>query len=211
MKYSGKFLQIVSGLLCTGSAFGVTFVNGSFTASDGIDAGLPTGWSATSATPDTINPLNNAPFAPVVYFTGESSDGGTFVAGASVGAPTREGFTQTITDLIVGQEYKISFEQQLSVNSNFDDPGYWIVDFGGQSTNSELISVSGLWIPQEISFIASSASQALTFTSEKEIPASSGNSYLGLDGVTISAIPEPSSSLLLGFVGLVAAFNRRRR
>jgi len=201
---------MVAAPFCAGTVLGAVVTNGSFTAPDGIDAGLPSGWTATSVTPDTINPLNDAPFAPTVYFLGESSDGGTFVAGTSNSTVTREGFTQTVTGLSIGQEYLISFEQQLSVNSNFDDPGYWIVDFGSQSANSDAMFDSGLWTLQELPFVASSTSQALTFTSEKVSPTSAGNSYIGIDGVTISAIPEPASFLLIGLASFIVAVNRRK-
>jgi len=212
MKYSGKILLITPAMFCAGTTLGATITNGSFAAPDGIEAGLPAGWSATSFTPDTINPINDAPFAPEVYFTGASSDGETFVAGTSNAATTREGFTQSVTGLILGQEYLISFEQQLSVHPNFDDPGFWIVNFGAQSESSAPISVSGVWVPQEISFVANSTSQALTFTSEKVIPSSGGNSYLGIDGVSITVVPEPSSSAtLLCLFCLMTVFHRRKR
>lgn len=185
-----------------GSASAVSFENGSF---EGLDPGisrnfhngrLPAGWTSTIQSPDTWNEFtnfsNNA-LAP-------SSDGGDFVHAIAWTLPgVVEGFQQSISDLVIGESYEISFEQSIS-NSSFADAGsggFFQVTFGSEIQNSDQMSLPALgstaaWVDQTLTFQASAETQDLEF---RAIPTVQNlRAELVIDGVNIAQADPPDDT-----------------
>ena len=219
-----KTLPIRASVLITIGAFtsnmnAAVLLNGDLDGTPGISS-TPTSWNAATGTPDLTNPggISDAVFR-YANFAPASPNGGTFVIVQTNN--TVEGFRQTVTGLIPGQSYQISFFQSLVALTTianpavpiFTDPSQWRVTFSGSSQLSPLESFTGLgtqvWTPVTLTgFIATTNSETLNFTSV--LPAGSTQSYLGIDGVAIQPIPEPSVQAIL-LAGLVALATVRRR
>jgi hypothetical protein len=120
--------------------------------------------------------------------------------------------TQTIPTQ-VGQQYALSF--WLECDNNV--PGNFTSYNGPVSVNASAGGASGLftnaittegnqWEEFTLPFTATSTSTPIAFTGEL----ATGGRYLGLDNVSVTAVPEPASVGILG-VGIVAVLSRRRR
>ena len=144
-----------------------------------------------------------------------SADGGNFIA--LDGDPSFRGaVTQTITGLTAGQGYNLSFYwggAQLS-NRTGATTEQLQVSLGGVSQATAVLSnLSGGftgWQTANFYFVAGGASQLLSFLS---IGTPNGLPPVAvLDGVSLTAVPEPATwALLLTGFGLVGFAARRRR
>lgn len=202
--------SVAFGALCAIQVSAATLTNGSLNGPVAT-ASLPSGWSNTSGSPDTIDINNNVGCCSYGTATpSESSDGGTWVGFARDGT-FNETFGQTITDLIIGTTYEISFE-----SSNF---GYQPLSY--VATNAIEMFIDGTsigqgadrafndsWLTETLSFTATAASQFLEIGL-----AYTDRSYMGIDGISIASvtapIPLPASSLLL--MGGMAALGWRAK
>jgi hypothetical protein len=132
--------------------------------------------------------------------------------------------TQTITGLTIGQEYQLSF--YWAGGELFNRTGYTSIQLtgslGGDSFATPVYlntnpagtpgSFSG-WTLETFDFTANATSEALSFLAVGS-PAANLPPFALLDGVSLTAVPEPSTwaMMLAGFGGLgFAAFRRRRR
>ncbi|MDG3002158.1 PEP-CTERM sorting domain-containing protein [Paludisphaera mucosa] len=129
--------------------------------------------------------------------------------------------SQTITGLVAGDEYDVSFSWATGQQSGFDGETfnkYWDVSFGGVTQSTTLTNdvehgFSG-WFQTTLTFTATGASQVLSFLAQGQpngVPP-----LMLLDGVSVTAaVPEPAtvSMLVVGMAGLggVAALRRRSR
>ena len=187
--------------------------NGSLAGPVGFGS-VPTGWSNIPSS-DTINESSHGPGSIGTW--DPSSDGGTWIA--SVG--TREGFYQDISGLVIGQQYRLDFEQSVAtwINGSGGREAYWNVNFGGESFDSDTMTSPifnttsfGSWVDQSTIFTATATMQRLQFNAE--IVSNENNTgYLGADGISLTAVstPEPSSCALVGLFGLMAPILRRYR
>jgi hypothetical protein len=142
---------------------------------------------------------------------GVSPDGGnayTADGGHEVGI-----LGQAIYGLTVGQTYQLSFYQASMEQTGYPGgfTGDWQVGFGNQVQSSQqMVNASASytdWTEQTMDFTATSVNQALMFM------ASANNGYppfLLLDGVSLTAVPEPASIALVG-VGVIGLLVLRRR
>ena len=143
-----------------------------------------------------------------------SPDGGNFVA--ADGAYQVGAITQTVAGLIVGQRYAVSFWWAGAQQQGFDGitTEQWQVSLGGQTLSTAIVTdpnhgFTG-WQYTTLTFTATSASEALSFlaagTPSGEPP------FSLLDGVTMSAVPEPSSSALFltGLAFVLVAWRCRK-
>jgi hypothetical protein len=146
---------------------------------------------------------------------GASPDGGNYI-GAD-GAFQVGAITQTITGLIAGQQYSVGFYYAGAQQSGFtgDTSEQWIVNLGNNSATAQSTPIlndvshgfTG-WNHEVFTFTADGSSDTLSFlaagTPNGEPP------FSLLDGVSMVAVPEPASMLLMG-TGLAALGLVRRR
>lgn len=120
----------------------------------------------------------------------------------SAGAPFG-GVQQTIATT-AGTEYIVSF--YLGSSNYWGRPSSLVVTADGTSTSftSPATGTNNDWDRYSLSFIATGASSTISFVGN------AGVNYIGLDDVSITAVPEPSSAALL-LAGLAAALALGRR
>jgi hypothetical protein len=124
--------------------------------------------------------------------------------------------SQTITGLVVAESYTVGFWWAGAQQTGFTGPTMeqWQVSLGSetQSTTLAMIPQAGFtgWMYQTFTFTATSTSEVLSFFAD----GSPGEPpFALLDGITLTAVPEPSTwaMMLIGFGGLGFAAYRRRR
>ncbi len=141
-----------------------------------------------------------------------SPDGGNFVA--ADGAYQTGKISQTMNGLVAGQTYNVSFyqagAQQQGYNGNTTDR--FEVFFGTQTKYSDLLTNPSHgfqpWEKQTLQFTATSTSEVLSFLAvgtPNGVPP-----FTLLDGVSVTATPEPACLGLIG-AGLVAVGTFRRK
>lgn len=201
------------------SANAAVILNGDLTGTPEI-ATTPPSWFATTLTPDLSGPGGVAEGSPYLYapLAPASPNGGTFVI-VQLDSVTSEGFGQNISGLIPGASYEISFFQsQVGVTSSgapvFIDPAQWSVSFAGTTQLSPIATFDGVgsqtWNSVTLTgFTATQETELLSFTSYLTPGSSQG--YLGIDGISIQQIPEPSSAILMVLVATAVAGCRRLR
>ncbi len=142
-----------------------------------------------------------------------SPNGGAFIAQDS--AFQQAAIQQTINGLTAGQNYAVSFyyaaAQQYGFTGATSDQ--WQVSLGGQTLNTPTLNIdshgfSG-WKSDTLVFTATSSSEVLSFFasgSPSGVPP-----FALLDGVSMNAVPEPSTIPLIALSLLGVAVLRRRR
>jgi PEP-CTERM motif len=174
----------------------------------------PTYWSSGNYVfVDAPNTADMTPGIPVYPGFPNPPLGGNFIE--ADGTPGLSlPLTQTISGLNVGDTYTLSFYQAGGQQDN--DTGntteQWEVSLGSQTQYSALMSTPSAsytpWQTQSMLFTATSPSEALSFVAIGT----------GLPPMVFLAnpdlednVPEPSAFLLLGGIGTVSMFARRRR
>lgn len=192
-------------------------VNGSLEGSI-ANMDVPTGWTVLAGTPDTVDLTSNVGVSGWLSFgvaPTASPDGGTWV-GLGIDGSYIESFGQTLSGLSIGQTYTVSWQAanfgiNNSANSYLGSNAIGVMLDGASIGQGSSLSLSSSWSTQSLTFVATSASQLLSFqlaTSEK--------AYLGIDGISVStggiapAVPEPSTWLMMA-MGLAALGAARRR
>jgi hypothetical protein len=147
-------------------------------------------------------------------FANASPAGGNFVA--ADGAYQTETISQLIAGLTPGKQYKVSFFWAAAQQYGYDGETTenWTVSLGNQSFTTPTVTNANHgftdWQQQSFTFTATNASEMLSFlahgTPNGEPP------FSLLDGVSMSAAPEPASwaMMIVGF-GAVGATMRRRK
>ncbi|MGC4014126.1 MAG: hypothetical protein QM755_06340 [Luteolibacter sp.] len=206
-------------------------VNGEF--QDG--AATPPNEFATSSTVPgwTITPMN-IDFGSYVMASGETAvpygyPNYTLLPGANFTRPDNGQYflmdsgleygilSQQITGLVVGQTYLLTFDQSLMhLTAELGDPESTYVQVtmsDGVNTftqNSATMSDDGThsvdWMTQTMTFTATAATQTLSFTGI----GTGGPPQLGLDSISLVAIPEPGAALLCSLLGVLSLFKRKR-
>ena len=162
---------------------------------------------------------------PNSNFTGDSPDGegvGAFMAldgDPNFTAPLQ----QSVSGLTVGQDYLLKFYWAGGELSN--RTGYNTIKLTGSFgagvfstetfTNTKPVGVTGDfsgWTLETFKFKAASTTQLLSFLAVGT-PAANLPPVAFLDGVSLTAVPEPSTwaIMLMGFAGLGVAMRARRR
>lgn len=145
-----------------------------------------------------------------------SPDGGNFI-GIDGDPQYSNSIFQTISGLIVGMTYQLSFyqaaAQQLGLSGATTDQ--WQVTFGSSSFTSAVMNDQSQsytpWTVQTALFTATATSQVLTFLA---VGSPAGEPPISLlDGVSLTQVPEPASAFiaLAAFAGLGALARRQRR
>jgi PEP-CTERM motif len=192
-------------------------VNGSLNGSI-ANMDVPTGWTVLAGTPDTVDPTSNVGVSGWLSFgvaPTVSPDGGTWV-GLGINGNYIESFGQSLNGLTVGQTYTVSWQAanfgiNNQANSYLGSNAIGVMLDGASIGQGSTLSLSSNWSTQSLTFVATSASQLLSFSL-----ASTEKAYLGIDGISVTAggvapaVPEPSTWALMA-IGLVGMAAMRRR
>lgn len=192
-------------------------VNGSLNGSI-ANMDVPTGWTVLAGTPDTVDPTSNVGVSGWLSFgvaPTVSPDGGTWV-GLGINGSYIESFGQSLSGLTVGQTYTVSWQAanfgiNNQANSYLGSNAIGVMLDGASIGQGSTLSLSSNWSTQSLTFVATSASQLLSFSL-----ASTEKAYPGIDGISVTAggvapaVPEPSTWALMA-IGLVGMAAMRRR
>lgn len=202
-------LAILAATCVSAQAVGVT--NGSLTGPI-ANGGVPPGWTLLLGSPDTndinFNVGGGTPFG--IIPSGPSPDGGTWVGiGADVGFV--EQFGQSITGLVIGQTYTVSWYAgnfgALTGSGYLGSNAIQVLLDGVAAGHGGPLSLGADWYAQSLSFTATANSQLLAFQLE-----TSERSYLSIDGIAVGAVPEPGTyALMLAGIAAMGFVVRRRR
>lgn len=228
-------LAAFAAFTCTASATPVNFVvNGGFeTLTNGagqIDAiTSATGWtstgytfvfaSGTAATTGAKGVYGNVklwgPGTGAANGLSNSPVGGNFLA--ADGAYQTKAIQQTISGLVVGQKYDLSFYWAGAQQSGYNglNSEQWIVSLGNQTIKTALVQNSSHgftgWMQETFTYTATSTNEVLSFLANgvpNGVPP-----FSLLDGVSLKAqVPEPSTvALFIAGLALVGGAARSRR
>ncbi|PHP65756.1 hypothetical protein CSC94_18090, partial [Zhengella mangrovi] len=149
---------------------------------------LPPGWTQiTGTTSDT----RNSSSADNAMTWVASPDGGDFVHSGTSSATYREGLEQTVTGLVPGNDYIVSFYQSASYMRIYCPAGVsvkWEVTFGAQSQFGADVTCPAKgtalpWVQQSMTFTATSATQILRF--QVQIVSGGSLGYIAVDGISL--------------------------
>jgi hypothetical protein len=156
------------------------------------------GWTVTNGTLAWIGPTN--PFG----LTAQS--GGYFLdlTGYHDNVPYG-GVSQSIATTIGGQ-YALSFYLGSSAQYGVPDSIVATADSTTGTFTSSNPTTNNVWQLETLLFIATSTSTVISLVGN------SGNQYIGLDNVAVTAVPEPSTwaLMILGFMGVGLMAYRRK-
>ena len=140
------------------------------------------------------------------------------------GDPAANGsLDQTVNGLTIGQTYNLSFYwagtelfnrtgyQSIGLTGSLGGDAFATPAYLNTASAGQPGSFSG-WMLENFSFTANASSEVLSFLAVGT-PAGNLPPFALLDGVSLTAVPEPSTwaMMLVGFGGLgYAAFRRRR-
>ncbi len=187
----------------------------------------PTGWVSaasnafnlyldptTATTVETVTRFGEAGQKLATSFTGASPLGGKFVV-LDGDTSFNGALTQAISGLTAGKSYQVSFYwagSQLQ-NRTGDTTERLDVSFGGvtQSTDTVFNASQGFtgWMLQTFRFTATGSDDVLSFLS---VGTPNGLPPVALlDGVSLTAVPEPATwGLMLAGFGMIGIAARRR-
>jgi hypothetical protein len=195
---------------------------GAYVFSQGV-----TGWTGLTGealqfyyfggTQTTINPIDrfNDCCDRLVAPTTLSPNGGNFV-GLDGDSNVAGGISQTINGLVVGESYNLTFNWGASQSAARQGATteQLHITFGSQTADTAILNNCSQcftgWQNEHFTFTATSTSQTLSFLS---IGTPLGLPPIALlDGVSLTAVPEPTTwaMMLLGFGGIGAMIRRRR-
>lgn len=204
-------IPAISRALATGAAalFLVTPASANLVTNGDFETGTLSGWSVGNAVDNqnwqsyTAALINNAP-APLPGSTSYATTGCGSFCSLSQGLATT-----------AGQAYTLSFAYNSGSFAQNAGPTdlqvFWgtslltpVFDFNGPTPPDK--SGNPDWAFYSVTLFASSADTELTFKGE------AGAGMMGLDNINVSAVPEPSTWVMLisGFLGLGFLAYRRR-
>ncbi len=170
-----------------------------------------TGWTVVGAQVLVVDSAYGEPGNGIVQFQANSGRQYLDLTGAGNNGTT-SGVTQSIST-VANQQYTVSWWQANSLSNN-GAPYYQAssvvdlsIDGGSRVSYTSLGSFTGSndWSLQSASFVASGASTSITFYNGY---GGGDNNNIGIDDVSVEAVPEPATLAILG-LGL-AAIKRRR-
>lgn len=199
------------------STSGYNFIyNSASTTNEGTAGYLPTAYQTSGGAVPLYNALGGDSYSGS-YSTAMSppTGAGTNFVGAD-GAYEVGAITQTISNLVVGDHYQLSFWYAGTQQYNFTGvtTEAWQVAFGGTTYTTPVLSNQNHsftgWYQQTFTFTATTTSQVLSFLA---VGTPSGEPPFSLlDGVTMYDVPEPGTWALslAGLAGLVIVARRKK-
>lgn len=193
------------------------------TSTTGVAGNFHAGWTTINATPDVGF---NLFFVPTTSLSGAADDAALWMNQndlASFGAPANEVARLSLSGFTIGQTYSLDFFATLYLST----PSGWsgnndAIDVALSGANisdwdSTILfdagDIDGLntWDAQSLVFTALSETVEFDFGANASYPIDLGTqaTRFGIDGFSASAVPTPSSALLLGMATLLTT--RRRR
>ncbi|MFC5050440.1 PEP-CTERM sorting domain-containing protein [Rubritalea spongiae] len=181
--------------------------------------------SVTDITATDLNVVSNGFTVNTLFHTGGNALGNASLGGseAEFGFTTAGQSVDLSFDLSTSASYtldSISFQHRANNSTNAFDSHNLSVSDGVTTLNliiNELTNPLNQWNEysaslQGTAFETLDAGTTLTFTIRLAGKSSNGagNSFSGIDDITVTKVPEPSSTALLGLGGLALVLRRRR-
>lgn len=225
--------SLMLSLACSAPAGAVTLVNPSFEDLSDSYVNNPDADYMLNAAADGWSLLLNSPDwywaeGPTGYW--ETPFGDHFASAAATGLTSavsayREGVSQTVTGLTIGDTYKITFSHANGLFYNPGTPGSYLgvgVEGGWEvltdgvshglvaSTNDNSTPApehTSAWQSSSVNFVATSTSHEIQFVAYKP-DGPQDPTFQFLDNVSVALVPEPSS---FAFALTVCCLATRRR
>jgi hypothetical protein len=188
------------------SAQAVTLLTESFDNVAGLSA---SGWSIVN----NSSPLGSTDWyqGDSTIFTAQSGSAEAYVA-ANFNSAAAGG---TINDLLITPAFStaasgtVTFWAKADIQPGFSDQIVYGIYSSGAFVAPTTVTLSGTWTLYTINFAAAGAGSNTRFAIDYTGLADTSN-YIGVDTVTVTAVPEPTAALMLaaGLAGLAVA--RRR-
>ena len=188
----------------------------------GVSGNFLPGWTTLTATPDLGN---NLFFIPTTSLSGASNDAGLWMLNydpGSIGAPSNESTRLSLNGFTIGETYELSFFAtivQQSISGWIGSSAPLVIDIAGASIpdyTTGILTDAGdgdglnVWVPQSISFVATSTTVEFDFgASPVGLDPSGTATRFGIDGLEARLVPAPTTAALISMGGLLAI--RRRR
>lgn len=212
MTFKSILLGLVAGLLLSTSASAAIVTNGSFEDAGGSLNGWTFSGPGTGTTPDvgvtviTTGVPNGTGFGDNV----PSLDGSH--AAFFVSDNAHQSLSQSVS-LVGGTTYSVSFSLLATVSGSFN-PNFFTLT---NSLGSAVLALNDTQVPvgnwQTYSYMFTPGADGLYSLNFAFVSGATAAKDVALDGVSIAAVPEPSTwaMMILGFIGVGFMAYRRKQ
>jgi hypothetical protein len=208
-----KYAVVTTALMsATAASQAATLINEGFESFAGLAA---SGWVLTNASVPTG--ASNFFAGNTAIFDAQSGTAGSYVGGnfdnaAAGGTINNWLITRSFSTEAAGS---VEFWARAEVVSGFSDSIAFGLSNGSSAitafTLGSAVTLSGNWTKYSLNFAAQGAGSSGRFAVNYSGPADTSN-YIGIDSVVVTAVPEPTTWLMMcgGLLGLGAVARRRK-